>query len=102
MGWSIRRKLGGTPVGSTAASKDVDTRGRLLPDGRLQASPMGLRDCRHPACSGTSRAGRAGGAGEDLERVRPRYLGCFVSCAVTGGVQIAHSNMTRFIEAAHA
>ena len=42
MSWSIRRKLGGPPVGGTAAADGQATYGRLLPTGRLEAFSDGV------------------------------------------------------------
>ena len=101
MGWSIRRKLGGTPVGSIASADAQGTYGRLLPTGRLEAFSNGVfaiaitllvLELHVPTGQEALLRG--------LEHEWPRYLGYFVSFAFIGGVWIAHSNLTRFIKAA--
>ena len=42
MSWSIRRKLGNTPVSPAASTEDVGTQDRLLPTGRLEAFSDGV------------------------------------------------------------
>ena len=42
MSWSIRRKLGATPVGGTASADGQSTDGRQLPTGRLEAFSDGV------------------------------------------------------------
>ena len=42
MSWSIRRQLGGMPVGGPAAADGQGTYGRLLPTGRLEAFSDGV------------------------------------------------------------
>ncbi len=42
MGWSIRRKPGGTPVSSIASADTQGTYGRPLPTGRLEAFSDGV------------------------------------------------------------
>jgi hypothetical protein len=42
MSWSIRRKLGGTPIASSGAAEDTSSQGRLLPTGRLEAFSDGV------------------------------------------------------------
>src|SRR5690242_2100805 len=100
MSWSIRRKLGGTPVASSASAEDLSSQGRLLPTGRLEAFSDGVFaiaitllviELHVP----TGHEGLVRG----LEHEWPRYLGYFVSFAFIGGVWIAHSNMTRFLKA---
>ncbi len=101
MGWSIRRKLGGTPVGSIASADSQGSYGRLLPTGRLEAFSDGVfaiaitllvLELHVPTGQEALLRG--------LEHEWPRYLGYFVSFAFIGGVWIAHSNLTRFIKAA--
>jgi uncharacterized membrane protein len=101
MSWSIRRKLGGTPVSTTTSADGADTRDRLLPTGRLEAFSDGVfaiaitllvLELHVPTGNEELVPG--------LEHEWPRYLGYFVSFAFIGGVWIAHSNMTRFIKAA--
>src|SRR6516225_7581035 len=101
MSWSIRRKLGATPVSSTASADSQGTDDRLLPTIRLEAFSDGVfaiaitllvLELHVP----TGHEALAKG----LEHEWPRYLGYFVSFAFIGGVWIAHSNMTRFIQAA--
>jgi uncharacterized membrane protein len=101
MSWSIRRKLGATPVASTAAADGQDTYGRLLPTGRLEAFSDGVfaiaitllvLELHVPTGQEALLKG--------LEHEWPRYLGYFVSFAFIGGVWITHSNLTRFIKAA--
>jgi len=99
MSWSIRRKLGNTPVSPAASTEDVGTQDRLLPTGRLEAFSDGVFaiaitllviELHVPTAHLVS----------GLEGEWPRYLGYFVSFAFIGGVWIAHSNMTRFLKAA--
>jgi transmembrane protein TMEM174 (potassium channel) len=101
MGWSIRRKLGGTPAGTFSPSENTGTQGRLLPTGRLEAFSDGVfaiaitllvLELHVP--------GKHQVLATALEHEWPRYLGYFVSFAFIGGVWIAHSNLTRFIKAA--
>ena len=101
MSWSIRRKLGGTPVSTTAPAEGIDAADRLLPTGRLEAFSDGVFaiaitllviELHVP----TGQEALVKG----LEHEWPRYLGYFVSFAFIGGVWIAHSNMTRFLKAA--
>src|SRR6266487_892700 len=101
MSWSIRRRLGATPVSTTASAEGIDRHGRLLPTSRLEAFSDGVFAIaitllvielhvptgHEPLVKG-------------LEHEWPRYLGYFVSFAFIGGVWIAHSNMTRFLKAA--
>jgi uncharacterized membrane protein len=103
MSWSIRRKLGGPPVGGTAAADGQATYGRLLPTGRLEAFSDGvfaiaitLLVLELHVPTGHEALLR------ELGHEWPRYLGYFVSFAFIGGVWIAHSNLTRFIKAADA
>jgi uncharacterized membrane protein len=100
MSWSIRRKLGGTPVGTTTSADGVDARDHLLPTGRLEAfsdgvfaiaSTLLVLELHVPTGQEVLVKG--------LEHEWPRYLGYFVSFAFIGGVWIAHSNLTRFIKA---
>ena len=97
MSWSIRRKLGNTPVSPAASTEDVGTQDRLLPTGRLEAFSDGVFaiaitllviELHVPTAHLVS----------GLEGEWPRYLGYFVSFAFIGGVWIAHSNLTRFIK----
>ena len=101
MSWSLRRKLGVTPIGATASAEGMDAHGRLLPTGRLEAFSDGVfaiaitllvLELHVP----TGQEALVKG----LEHEWPRYLGYFVSFAFIGGVWIAHSTMTRFIKAA--
>jgi uncharacterized membrane protein len=101
MNWSIRRKLGGTLVSTTASAEHAGDPGRLLPTGRLEAFSDGVfaiaitllvLELHVPAGHEPLVQG--------LEHEWPRYLGYFVSFAFIGGVWIAHSNLTRFIKAA--
>jgi uncharacterized membrane protein len=101
MSWSIRRRLGGTPVASSASAEDISSQGRLLPTGRLEAFSDGVfaiaitllvLELHVPTGQEALLRG--------LEHEWPRYLGYFVSFAFIGGVWIAHSNLTRFIKAA--
>jgi uncharacterized membrane protein len=101
MSWSLRRKLGSTPVSSAPLPEGTDAHGRLLPTGRLEAFSDGVFaiaitllviELHVP----TGHEALVKG----LEHEWPRYLGYFVSFAFIGGVWIAHSNMTRFIKAA--
>jgi len=103
MSWSIRRKLGGTPVASSASAEDLSSQGRLLPTGRLEAFSDGVfaiaitllvLELHVP----TGHEALVRGLGDEW----PRYLGYFVSFTFIGGVWIAHSNLTRFIKAADA
>jgi len=103
MSWSIRRKLGATPVGGTAPADGQGTYGRQLPTGRLEAFSDGVfaiaitllvLELHVP----TGHEALVRGLGHEW----PRYLGYFVSFAFIGGVWIAHSNLTRFIKAADA
>jgi uncharacterized membrane protein len=99
MSGSLRRMVSGAvgPSGVTAALGGQD---RLLPIGRLEAFSdavfaisitLLVLELRVPT-------GRALGSG--LEHEWPRYLAYFVSFTFTGGVWIAHSNLTRFIRVA--
>jgi uncharacterized membrane protein len=101
MSWSIRRKLGGTPVSPTVPAEGIDAHDRLLPTARLEAFSDGVFaiaitllviELHVP----TGHEALVKG----LEHEWPRYLGYFVSFAFIGGVWIAHSNMTRFLKAA--
>jgi len=101
MSWSIRRKLGGPPVGGTAAADGQATYGRLLPTGRLEAFSDGVfaiaitllvLELHVP----TGQHALLQALGDEW----PRYVGYFVSFTFIGGVWIAHSNLTRFIKAA--
>jgi len=103
MSWSIRRKLGATPVGGTAPADGPETYDRLLPTGRLEAFSDGVfaiaitllvLELHVP----TGREHLLQGLGDEW----PRYVGYFVSFTFIGGVWIAHSNLTRFIKAADA
>jgi uncharacterized membrane protein len=103
MSWSIRRKLGATPVASTAPADGQGTSGRLLPTDRLEAFSDGVfaiaitllvLELHVP----TGHEALLKGLGDEW----PRYVGYFVSFAFIGGVWIAHSNLTRFIKAADA
>ncbi len=42
MSWSVRQKLGGTPVASTASADEMGAHGRLLPTSRLEAFSDGV------------------------------------------------------------
>jgi len=42
MGWSIRRKQGGTPAGTFSPSEGTSAQDRLLPTGRLEAFSDGV------------------------------------------------------------
>ena len=95
MSWSIRRKLGATPIGSTVSASQ-GTYGRLLATGRLEAFSDGVfaiaitllvLELHVP----TGHEALVEGLGHEW----PRYLGYFVSFAFIGGVWIAHSNLTR-------
>jgi uncharacterized membrane protein len=101
MSWSIRRKLGGTPVSTTAPAEGISRHEHLLPTTRLEAFSDGVFaiaitllviELHVPAGNEVLVKG--------LEHEWPRYLGYFVSFAFIGGVWIAHSNMTRFLKAA--
>jgi len=101
MSWSLRRKLGVTPIGATASAEGMDAHGRLLPTGHVEAFSDGVfaiaitllvLELHVP----TGQEALVKG----LEHEWPRYLGYFVSFAFIGGVWIAHSTMTRFIKAA--
>jgi uncharacterized membrane protein len=103
MSWSIRRKLGATPVADAALADGQGTYGRLLPTGRLEAFSDGVfaiaitllvLELHVPTGHEPLLRG--------LEHEWPRYVGYFVSFAFIGGVWIAHSNLTRFIKAANA
>jgi uncharacterized membrane protein len=100
MSWSIRRKLGATPVGVTAPAEGVARHEHLLPTTRLEAFSDGvfaiaitLLVIELHVPTGSE------GLAKGLEHEWPRYLGYFVSFAFIGGVWIAHSNMTRFLKA---
>jgi len=101
MSWSLRRRLGGTLVSTTASAERTDDHERLLPTSRLEAFSDGVFaiaitllviELHVPAGSESLVKG--------LEHEWPRYLGYFVSFAFIGGVWIAHSTMTRFLKAA--
>jgi uncharacterized membrane protein len=100
MSWSIRRKLGATPVSTTAPAEGINRHEHLLPTTRLEAFSDGVFaiaitllviELHVPAGNEALVKG--------LEHEWPRYLGYFVSFAFIGGVWIAHSNMTRFLKA---
>ncbi len=100
MGWSIRRRLGGT-LASTAAAERTGNHDRLLPASRLEAISDGVfaiaitllvLELHVPTGQEALLKG--------LEHEWPRYLGYFVSFTFIGGVWIAHSSLTRFIKAA--
>ena len=100
MSWSIRRKLGATPVSTTAPAEGINRHEHLLPTTRLEAFSDGVFaiaitllviELHVPAGNEVLVKG--------LEHEWPRYLGYFVSFAFIGGVWIAHSNMTRFLKA---
>src|SRR5215470_4412724 len=91
MSWSIRRKLGATPVSSTASVDDQGTANRLLPTSRLEAFSDGVfaiaitllvLELHVP----TGHEALAKALGHEW----PRYLGYLVSFAFIGGVWIAH------------
>jgi len=101
MSWSIRWKLGATPVSATAPAEGISRREHLLPTTRLEAFSDGVFaiaitllviELHVPAGNEVLVKG--------LEHEWPRYLGYFVSFAFIGGVWIAHSTMTRFLKAA--
>src|SRR5258708_19086807 len=101
MSWSIRRKLGGTLVSTTASAERTGDPGRLLPTGRLEAFsdgvfaiaiPLLVLELHVPAGHEPLVKG--------LEHEWPRYLGYFVSFAFIGGGGVAHSHLTRVINAA--
>ena len=101
MSWSIRRRLGGTPVTTTASVEGMERHEHLLPTTRLEAFSDGVFAIAitllvielHVPTGHESLV-------KGLEHEWPRYLGYFVSFAFIGGVWIAHSNMTRFLKAA--
>ena len=101
MGWSLRRIVSGSPVSAAAPPEGTSDRERLLPAGRLEAFSDAVF-----AIAITLLVLELHVPGEHESLVTglvhewPRYLGYFVSFAFIGGVWIAHSNMTRFIEAA--
>jgi len=103
MSWSIRRKLGATPVASTASADGQGTYDHLLPTSRLEAFSDGVFAIAitllvlelHVPTENSHLL-------ENLGDEWPRYLGYFISFAFIGGVWIAHSNLTRFIKAADA
>jgi len=100
MSWSIRRRLDGALVTTTASGERTSDHDRLLPTSRLEAFSDGVFAIaitllvielhvptgHEPLVKG-------------LEHEWPRYLGYFVSFAFIGGVWIAHSTLTRFIKA---
>src|SRR5690242_1577209 len=101
MSWSIRRRLGGTVVGTDTSAERTGDSDRLLPTSRLEAFSDGVfaiaitllvLELHVPAGHEPLVKG--------LEHEWPRYLGYFVSFAFIGGAWIAHSTMTRFIKAA--
>src|SRR5215469_18274834 len=101
MSWSIRRRLGSTPVSTTANAESTNRHEHLLPTTRLEAFSDGVFaiaitllviELHVPTGNEVLVKG--------LEHEWPRYLGYFVSFAFIGGVWIAHSNMTRFLKAA--
>jgi uncharacterized membrane protein len=103
MSWSIRRRLGATPVGGTGSADSQGRYGHRLPTGRLEAFSDGVfaiaitllvLELHVP----TGHGSLLKGLGDEW----PRYVGYFVSFAFIGGVWIAHSNLTRFIKAADA
>src|SRR5258706_5970002 len=103
MSWSIRRKLGGTLVSTTASAERTGDPGRLLPTGRLEAFSDGVfaiaitllvLELHVPAGHEPLVKG--------LEHEWPRYLGYFVSFAFIGGVWSARSNPTRLINGPHS
>ena len=101
MSWSIRRRLGSTPVTTTASAEGINRHEHLLPTTRLEAFSDGVFAIAitllvielHVPTGHESLV-------KGLEHEWPRYLGYFVSFAFIGGVWIAHSNMTRFLKAA--
>ena len=103
MSWSIRRKLGATPVGGPAPADGQGAYDRLLPTDRLEAFSDGVfaiaitllvLELHVP----TGQHALLQALGDEW----PRYVGYFVSFTFIGGVWIAHSNLTRFIKAADA
>jgi uncharacterized membrane protein len=98
---SIRRKPESAGASITASHEGAGALGRLLPTNR----PEGFSDAVFAIAITllvlelhvpTGHQALVKG----LEHEWPRYLGYFVSFAFIGGVWIAHSNMTRFIEVA--
>ena len=101
MSWSIRRKLGGSPVSSTAPAEGIDHHEHLLPTSRLEAFSDGVFAIAITLLVIELHVPTGGeGLVKGLEHEWPRYLGYFVSFAFIGGVWIAHSTMTRFLKAA--
>jgi len=99
MSGSLRKMMSGA-VGPSSVTAALGGQDRLLPIGRLEAFSdavfaisitLLVLELHVPA-------GRALGSG--LEHEWPRYLAYFVSFTFTGGVWIAHSNLTRFIRVA--
>ena len=101
MSWSIRRRPEGALVSTTESAKCTGDHDRLLPTSRLEAFSDGVfaiaitllvLELHVP----TGHEALVKG----LEHEWPRYLGYFVSFAFIGGVWVAHSTLTRFIQAA--
>jgi TMEM175 potassium channel family protein len=89
MSWSIRRRLGGTPVSTAGSADGGDPPDRLLSTGRLEAFSDGVfaiaitllvLELHVP----TGQEALVPG----LEHEWPRYLGYFVSFAFIGGVLV--------------
>jgi len=100
MGWSLRRRPA-EPADGSEPPAGSGGGSRLLPTGRMEAFSDGVfaiaitllvLELHVP--------GRGEVLVQSLEHEWSRYLGYFVSFAFIGGVWIAHSNMTRFIQAA--
>lgn len=88
-----------TPQPSDSARAEAST--RLLPKARLEAFSDGVFAIVVTLLVLELKVPPAGGPlWHELVQEWPAYLGYFVSFAFIGGSWIAHSNMTRFIQAA--
>jgi len=94
-----------SPASSDGAPSTRSTwrHGRLLPTNRLEAFSDGVFAIAITLLVLELRVPTAGeGLLGELAKEWPTYVGYFISFAFIGGAWMAHSNMTRFIQAADA